>query len=98
MNDTVIELACEIERLIRPAGYHCGITGSRLYGMGKKNDIDIIIYTHNTSVGRRDCDFDQLVQLLKSLITDVRIRSEESYADILRGTYKTIPVDILLLT
>ena len=44
-----INICKEIEPKLRNIGYHCGLTGSCLYGNGSAKDIDIIIYPHQKS-------------------------------------------------
>ncbi len=39
-----------LELELRPLGFHIGLTGSMLYGMGTGKDIDIIIYSHSKVV------------------------------------------------
>lgn len=43
------KLCTYLEEKLRPIGWHVGLTGSCLYGMGKraKPDIDIIFYPNN---------------------------------------------------
>lgn len=44
-----IKLCTYLEKKLRPTGWHVGLTGSCLYGMGKRDkpDIDIIFYPNN---------------------------------------------------
>lgn len=52
-----IELCTQFEKILRPMGWHVGLTGSCLYGQIDKEstgkDIDIIIYPHVDENGRR---------------------------------------------
>lgn len=46
LQQEAIDLCVDLEEILRPQGFHVGLTGSRLYGNGKKNDIDVIVYPH----------------------------------------------------
>lgn len=52
-----IELCTKFEKILRPMGWHVGLTGSCLYGQIDKEstgkDIDIIIYPHVKEDGSR---------------------------------------------
>lgn len=54
---TAIEICTEFERILKPLGWHVGLTGSHLYGDaaggGSMKDIDLIIYPHIEEDGSR---------------------------------------------
>jgi hypothetical protein len=49
-------LAREVERVVAPLGYHCGITGSVLYAGHSGNDLDIFLYQHDESQPSRKAE------------------------------------------
>src|SRR6187402_1215621 len=44
--ESAIELCKTYEPILRDNGWHVGLTGSCLYGMGTGKDVDFIIYPH----------------------------------------------------
>lgn len=47
--DDAIRICREMEELLKPIGYHCGLTGSTLYKGRSEKDVDIIVYPHQIS-------------------------------------------------
>lgn len=95
-----IDICKEIEPILRAIGLHVGITGSRVYGMGKKQapDIDIIIYPHAQACnGRVAVETQKIVDCLKPIfpmITELPCRYTHT---VLRAFYQTVQVDFLLI-
>lgn len=80
--DYAIRFCGEAERILRPLGWHIGLTGSLLYGHPDtkthcKNDLDVIIYPHIDDDGTRSWTKPEV--LLGELgITDIsHIKREE---------------------
>lgn len=39
--DQIARYCIKFEEIVRPLGFHVGLTGSSLYGNGNKHDVDI---------------------------------------------------------
>jgi hypothetical protein len=51
-----VEVLREVESIITPYGFHCGLTGSVLYKGESNKDLDIILYPHANSYTDSDLE------------------------------------------
>lgn len=66
--EKAIEVCREIEELLKPIGYHCGLTGSCLYAGKSEKDVDIIIYPHLVS---KQLSLKEILNSLKKFHTNM---------------------------
>jgi predicted nucleotidyltransferase len=93
------ELCTKIEEVIRPQGFHCALTGSTLYGLGKGgNDIDIMVYGHYHNGERKAPNIGDLETWLSPLFETLFFENSSDYNDRLRGKYKGVLVHIVPIT
>lgn len=45
--EKAITLCRELEAIVRPFGWHVGLTGGCLYKDGDRKDVDVIVYPHD---------------------------------------------------
>lgn len=94
-----VEICTKLEPFLREVKYHCGITGSRVYGLSKgKNDIDIVLYPHAGDDGRVAIEPEVMEVVLKELFPDIRYDQKAIYTHIVfKTSYNGTPVDFLFL-
>jgi hypothetical protein len=46
---SAVDFIQQVEELVRPFGYHAGLTGSCLFKGYSSKDVDVILYPHKTS-------------------------------------------------
>lgn len=101
--DDAVKLCREIEGLLKPIGYHCGLTGSTLYKGESSKDIDIIIYPHQVD---KQVPINQIIDTIG--VETVMYKSQGEYTArdiqpsstdklIIVGEYKGIRVDLFFL-
>lgn len=74
--DRAFQLCRAIEAAVVPVGFHVGLRGSVLLRGGSDNDLDIVLYPHDSTVVR----FDELRDALRRLGM-IRTRTiEQSHA------------------
>lgn len=76
--EKVVEICTQFEQILRPIGFHVGLTGSCLYGGGEGKDMDCIIYPHI----KEDGSFSKMQPeaVLKTLgMSDIRNTYDSEY-------------------
>lgn len=100
-----IDTCIKWEKILRPMGYHIGLTGSCLYGPEIKSDIDVIIYPHIEKDGSRqdrDCKFIlEKLGIKKVKHTFKAPLSNEEYNELVDyiyiGQYENMKIDAFFL-
>lgn len=102
--EKAIEACIEMEAMLSPIGYHCGLTGSTLYKGESTKDIDIIVYPHQISEQKT---LNQVIDFIEGFHTNMyssqrsntisRITPSTTDKLVVVGDYKGIRVDLFFL-